>query len=68
MSIKSESIAIQLFLAMDEAIEKKDLKAFMKAMKNERLHNCVVGNEQVYIEEILDSTVAHRSAPKGGKK
>ena len=31
---------------MDEAIEKKDRKAFMKAMKDERLHNCVVGNEQ----------------------
>jgi hypothetical protein len=46
MSIKSESIATQLFLAMDEAIEKKDRKAFMKAIKDERLHNCVVGNEQ----------------------
>ena len=46
MSIKSESIATQLFLAMDEAIENKDRKAFMKAMRDERLHNCVVGNEQ----------------------
>ena len=46
MSIKSESIATQLFLAMDEAIDNKDRKAFMKAMKDERLHNCVVGNEQ----------------------
>ena len=46
MSIKSESIATQLFLAMDEAIENKDRKTFMKAMKDERLHNCVVGNEQ----------------------
>ena len=41
MSIKSESIATQLFLAMDEAIENKDRKTFMKAMKDERLHNCV---------------------------
>ena len=46
MSIKSESIATQLFLAMDEAIDKKDRKAFMKAMRDERLHNCIVGNEQ----------------------
>ena len=46
MSIKSESIATQLFLAMDEASENKDRKAFMKAMKDERLHNCVVVNEQ----------------------
>jgi hypothetical protein len=46
MSIKSESIATQLFLTMDEAIEKKDRKAFMKAMRDERLHNCIVGNEQ----------------------
>jgi len=46
MSIKSTSIATELFLAMDEAIDKKDRKAFMKAMKDERLHNCVVGNEQ----------------------
>jgi len=46
MSIKSESIATQLFLTMDEAIDKKDRKTFMKAMNDERLHNCVVGNEQ----------------------
>lgn len=46
MSIKSESIATKLFLAMDEAIENKDRQAFIKAMKDERLHNCVVGNEQ----------------------
>ena len=46
MSIKSESIATQLFLALDEAIDKKDRKAFMKAMRDERLHNCIVGNEQ----------------------
>ena len=46
MSIKSASIATQLFLTMDEAIDKKDRKTFMKAMKDERLHNCVVGNEQ----------------------
>ena len=46
MSIKSESIATQLFLAMDEAIDKKDRKTFMKAMNDERLHNCVVGNEK----------------------
>jgi hypothetical protein len=46
MSIKSESIATQLFLTMDEAIDKKDRKAFMKAMRDERLHNCIVGNEQ----------------------
>lgn len=46
MSIKSESIATQLFLAMDEAIEKKDRKTFMEVMRDERLHNCVVGNEQ----------------------
>ena len=46
MSIKSESIATQLFLNMDEAIENKDRKAFMKAMRDERLHNCIVGNEQ----------------------
>lgn len=46
MSIKSTSIATELFLAMDEAIENKDRKAFMKAMRDERLHNCIVGNEQ----------------------
>lgn len=46
MSIRSTSIVTELFLAMDEAIDKKDRKAFMKAMKDERLHNCVVGNEQ----------------------
>lgn len=46
MSIKSTSIVTELFLKMDEAIENKDRKAFMKAMKDERLHNCVVGNEQ----------------------
>lgn len=46
MSIKSTSIATELFLAMDEAIDKKDRKTFMKAMRDERLHNCVVGNEQ----------------------
>jgi len=46
MSIKSKSIVTELFLAMDEAIENKDRKAFMKAMKDGRLHNCVVGNEQ----------------------
>lgn len=46
MSIKSTSIATQLFLTMDEAIENKDRKAFMKAMRDERLHNCIVGNEQ----------------------
>ena len=46
MSIKSASIATQLFLTMDEAIKNKDREAFMKAMNDERLHNCVVGNEQ----------------------
>jgi len=46
MSIKSESIATKLILTMDEAIENKDRQAFMKAMKDGRLHNCVVGNEQ----------------------
>ena len=46
MSIKSESIATKLILTMDEAIENKDRQAFMKAMNDERLHNCVVGNEQ----------------------
>ena len=46
MSIKSTSIVTELFLAMDEAIENKDRKAFMKAMRDERLHNCIVGNEQ----------------------
>jgi len=46
MSIKSASIATELFLKMDEAIEKKDRIAFMTAMKDERLHNCIVGNEQ----------------------
>ena len=46
MSIKSVSIATKLFLTMDEAIKNKDRKAFMKAMNDERLHNCVVGNEQ----------------------
>ncbi len=46
MSIKSASIATELFMKMDEAIEKKDRGAFMTAMKDERLHNCVVGNEQ----------------------
>ena len=46
MSIKSESIATKLFLTMDEAIKNKDREAFMKAMNDERLHNCVVGNEQ----------------------
>lgn len=46
MSIKSESIATELFLKMDEAIENKNRKAFMAAMRDERLHNCVVGNEQ----------------------
>lgn len=46
MSIKSESIATQLFLKMDEAIENKDREAFMKAMRDTRLHNCIVGNEQ----------------------
>lgn len=46
MSIKSESIATELFMKMDEAIEKKDRKTFMEAMRDERLHNCVVGNEQ----------------------
>lgn len=35
MSIKSESIATELFLKMDEAIEHKDRKAFMKALKPE---------------------------------
>ena len=53
MSIKSESIATQLFLAMDEAIENKDRKAFMKAMKDEMLHNCVVGNEQYEMHMLL---------------
>ena len=42
MSIKSESIATQLILKMDEAIEKKDRDAFMAALKDERLHNCIV--------------------------
>ena len=46
MSIKSASIATELFMKMDEAIEMKDRKAFMNAMKDERLHNCIVGNEQ----------------------
>jgi len=46
MSIKSESIATKLILTMDEAIKNKDSEAFMKAMNDERLHNCVVGNEQ----------------------
>ncbi|MFA7538800.1 MAG: hypothetical protein WCY96_07595 [Candidatus Cloacimonadaceae bacterium] len=46
MSIKSVSIATKLFLTMDEAIKNKDREAFMKAMNDERLHNCVVGNEQ----------------------
>ena len=46
MSIKSESIATELFLTMDEAINKKDKESFLKAMRDERLHNCVVGNEQ----------------------
>ena len=46
MSIKSESIATKLILTMDEAIKNKDSEAFMKAMKDGRLHNCVVGNEQ----------------------
>ena len=46
MSIKSASIATELFLAMDEAIENKDKESFLKAMNDERLHNCVVGNEQ----------------------
>ena len=46
MSIKSESIATKLILTMDEAIKNKDREAFMKAMNDERLHNCVVGNEQ----------------------
>lgn len=46
MSIKSNSIATELFLKMDEAIEKKDRKAFMKAMQDDRLHNCIIGNEQ----------------------
>ena len=46
MSIKSESIATKLILTMDEAIKNKDREAFMKAMKDGRLHNCVVGNEQ----------------------
>ena len=46
MSIKSGSIATELFMKMDEAIEKKDRKAFMAALKDERLHNCIVGNEQ----------------------
>lgn len=46
MSIKSASIATELFLKMDEAIEKKDRQAFMTAMKDSRLHNCIVGNEQ----------------------
>ena len=46
MSIKSTSIVTELFLKMDEAIENKDRKAFMKAMQDNRLHNCVVGNEQ----------------------
>ena len=46
MSIKSTSIVTELFLKMDEAIENKDRKAFMKAMRDERLHNCIVGNEQ----------------------
>ena len=52
MSIKSESIATQLFLTMDEAIEKKDRKTFMKAMNDERLHNYVAGNEQ-YEQHLL---------------
>lgn len=46
MSIKSVSIATELFLKMDEAIENKDRKAFMAAMRDGRLHNCIVGNEQ----------------------
>lgn len=46
MSIKSQSIATELFMKMDEAIEKKDRTAFMTAMKDERLHNCIVGNDQ----------------------
>lgn len=46
MSIKSASIATELFMKMDEAIEKKDRKTFMETMRDERLHNCVVGNEQ----------------------
>lgn len=46
MSVKSESIATELFLKMDEAIENKNRKVFMAAMRDERLHNCIVGNEQ----------------------
>ena len=46
MSIKSESIATQLFLAMDDAIYRKDKESFLKAMQDSRLHNCVVGNQQ----------------------
>ncbi|HOQ79910.1 MAG TPA: hypothetical protein PKZ69_00465 [Candidatus Cloacimonadota bacterium] len=46
MSIKSESIATELFLKMDEAIENKNRKAFMDAMRDGRLHNCIVGKEQ----------------------
>jgi len=46
MSIKSESIATQLFLSMDDAIHRKDKEAFLKAMQDSRLHNCVTGNQQ----------------------
>lgn len=46
MSIKSVSIATQLFLTMDEAIENKDKESFLKAMQDDRLHNCIVGNQQ----------------------
>lgn len=46
MSIKSVSIATELFMKMDEAIEKKDKESFLKAMQDDRLHNCIVGNQQ----------------------
>lgn len=46
MSIKSVSIATQLFLEMDDAIYRKDKESFLKAMQDSRLHNCIVGNQQ----------------------
>lgn len=46
MSIKSESIATQLFLEMEDAIYRKDKEFFLKSMQDSRLHNCITGNQQ----------------------